>query len=124
MENLNDTIPAIEAIPQTDDAGRRTFFKTAAATAATVVIGGGLAEKASAQGTGPGGHIQVVVKEGNVRLDELHAALDVIINSLAPSGCSTCGLVGFDLSFLRGDPPLDQLRQFPGIQSGLITRAR
>jgi hypothetical protein len=41
---------------------------------------------------------------------------------MVPKGGCNCGLTGFDLSFLRGDPALTQLAHIPNIQGGLVTR--
>ncbi len=56
------------------------------------------------------GHIQIVVSEGKVTLEELHAALDQAIRHVVKGGCN-CGLTGFDISFLRGDPALTAMTE-------------
>jgi hypothetical protein len=67
------------------------------------------------------GHVQIVVSEGRVTLEELHKALDEAIRFVVPKGGCNCGLTGFDLSFLRGDPALGrELSNIPNIQAGLI----
>jgi hypothetical protein len=68
-------------------------------------------------------HLQIVVAEGKVTLEDLHAALDVAIREVVKGGCN-CGLTGFDLSFLRGDPELrlTELSNIPNIQGGVLTR--
>jgi hypothetical protein len=68
------------------------------------------------------GHVRVVVAEGKVTLEELHAALDVAIRHVVRGGCN-CGLTGFDFSFVRGDPALADLTKIPNIQGGVLTRA-
>ena len=67
-------------------------------------------------------HVKTVVTEGKVTLEDLHAALDQAIRHMVPKGGCNCGLTGFDLSFLRGDPALTQLAHIPNIQGGLVTR--
>jgi len=68
-------------------------------------------------------HVSIVVAEGKVTPEDLHAALDQVIRHMASmSGCRNCGLNGFDLSFLRGDPALSQLAQIPNIQAGVAVR--
>ncbi len=49
------------------------------------------------------GHLKIVVAEGKVTLEDLHAALDEAIKGVVHGGCN-CGLTGFDVTFLRGDP--------------------
>jgi hypothetical protein len=66
-------------------------------------------------------HVKIVVAEGKVTLEELHAALDQAIRHMVKGGCN-CGLTGFDLSFLRGDPALPELTKIPNIQAGLVVR--
>ncbi|HLK90385.1 MAG TPA: hypothetical protein VKZ18_10850 [Polyangia bacterium] len=70
----------------------------------------------------PNSHIKIVVTEGKVTLEELHKALDQAIHQVTRGGCN-CGLTGFDLSFLRGDPELAQLSKIPNIQGGIVTHA-
>lgn len=66
-------------------------------------------------------HVQIVVAEGRVTLEELHKALDVAIKQVVPRGGCNCGLTGFDLTFLRGDPALTKgLTSIPNIQGGVI----
>jgi hypothetical protein len=70
-------------------------------------------------------HVKIVVSEGKVTLEELHRALDLAIKHVVPKGGCNCGLTGFDLSFLRGDPVLDLgkgLAQIPNIQGGIVER--
>lgn len=66
-------------------------------------------------------HVKIVVAEGRVTLEDLHAALDLAIRHVG-GGCN-CGLTGFDLSFLRGDPAvkLNELNKIPNIQGGIVT---
>jgi len=68
-------------------------------------------------------HVKIVVAEGRVTLEDLHKALDVAIKQIVPRGGCNCGLTGFDLSFLRGDPELARgLAQVPNIQGAIIQR--
>lgn len=70
-------------------------------------------------------HVKIVVSEGKVTLEELHRALDLAIKHVVPKGGCNCGLTGFDISFLRGDPVLDLgkgLAQIPNIQGGIVER--
>jgi hypothetical protein len=66
-------------------------------------------------------HLQIVVAEGKVTMEDLHAALDHAIRLVVRGGCN-CGLTGFDLSFVRGDPALAELAKIPNIQAGILTR--
>ena len=62
--------------------------------------------------------LKIVVSEGKVTLEELHAALEQAIRHVVKGGCN-CGLTGFDLSFVRGDPAiaaLGELTKIPNIQ--------
>ena len=73
---------------------------------------------------GEAAHLRIVVAEGKVTLDDLHAALERAIKEVVKGGCN-CGLTGFDLSFVRGDPHLSglaELTQIPNIQGGILTR--
>jgi hypothetical protein len=66
-------------------------------------------------------HVKIVVTEGRVTLEDLHKALDLAIKQVVPHGGCNCGLTGFDLSFLRGDPGLSgELTQVPNIQGAMI----
>ena len=70
-------------------------------------------------------HLKIVVSEGKVTLEELHKALDVAIRGVVKGGCN-CGLTGFDVSFLRGDPAiasLSELHNIPNIQGGVLAKA-
>lgn len=69
-------------------------------------------------------HLKIVVSEGKVTLEDLHAALDQAIRHVVKGGCN-CGLTGFDVSFLRGGPalgPMAELNKIPNIQGGILTR--
>jgi hypothetical protein len=66
-------------------------------------------------------HVKIVVTEGKITLDELHKALDEAVRLVTKGGCN-CGLTGFDISFLRGDPELNQLTKIPNIQTAVVTR--
>jgi hypothetical protein len=56
------------------------------------------------------GHLKIVVAEGKVTLEDLHAALDQAVKGVVRGGCN-CGLTGFDVSFLRGDPAITGLAE-------------
>jgi hypothetical protein len=67
-------------------------------------------------------HLKIVVAEGKVTLEDLHAALDQAIRHVG-GGCN-CGLTGFDISFLRGDPALKSMTEFTkisNIQGAVLT---
>jgi hypothetical protein len=64
-------------------------------------------------------HVKIVVAEGKVTLENLHAALDLAIKHVVKGGCN-CGLTGFDVSFVRGDPALTELSKVPNIQGGVL----
>lgn len=69
------------------------------------------------------GHLKIVVAEGKVTMEDLHRALDVAIKGVVKGGCN-CGLTGFDVSFLRGDPALN-LKEVGGvanIQGAIMAR--
>ena len=68
-------------------------------------------------------HLRIVVAEGKVTLEDLHRALDVAIKEVVHGGCN-CGLTGFDVSFLRGDPAirLGEVANIPNIQGGVLSR--
>lgn len=66
-------------------------------------------------------HVKIVVEEGRVTMEDLHKALDVAVRKITKGGCN-CGLTGFDLSFLRGDPELNKtLAGVPNIKGGIVT---
>lgn len=65
-------------------------------------------------------HVKIVVSEGKVTLEDLHAALDRAVKHMVPRGGCNCGLTGFDLSFIHGDPGLSELHQVPNIQGGFV----
>jgi hypothetical protein len=66
-------------------------------------------------------HVKIVVAEGKVTLEELHLALDQAIKGVVRGGCN-CGLTGFDISFLRGDPAirLQDVANIPNIQGAVL----
>ncbi len=69
------------------------------------------------------GHLKIVVSEGKVTLDELHKALDQAVRQVTKGGCN-CGLTGFDVSFLRGDPAmlsLAEVSKVPNIQGAVFS---
>lgn len=69
-------------------------------------------------------HLRIVVTEGKVTMEDLHAALDQAIRHVVKGGCN-CGLTGFDVSFLRGDPEVSaitELTKIPNVQGGILTR--
>lgn len=66
-------------------------------------------------------HVKIVVAEGKVTLEDLHRALDQAIKHVVPRGGCNCGLTGFDLTFLRGDPALShELATIPNVNAGFI----
>jgi hypothetical protein len=66
-------------------------------------------------------HIKIVVSEGKVTLEELHKALDIAVAQMVPKGGCNCGLTGFDLSFLRGDPAIGRvLREVQHIEGAVL----
>jgi hypothetical protein len=68
-------------------------------------------------------HLKIVVHEGRVTLEDLHKALDVAISHMVPKGGCNCGLTGFDISFLRGDPAIGRaLAEVSNIQGGILER--
>ncbi len=67
------------------------------------------------------GHLSIVVQEGKVTMEDLHAALDQAVRHVVKGGCN-CGLTGFDLSFVRGDPILSDLAKIPNIRAGILAR--
>jgi hypothetical protein len=72
------------------------------------------------------GHLQIVVAEGKVTLEDLHAALDHAVKGVVKGGCN-CGLTGFDVSFLRGDPALSALSEtvkVANIQGAVFSRGQ
>ena len=66
-------------------------------------------------------HLQIVVSEGRVTLEDLHAALDHAVKGVVKGGCN-CGLTGFDVAFLLGDPEIAPLSvtNIPNIQGAVI----
>jgi hypothetical protein len=68
-------------------------------------------------------HVKIVVAEGKVTKEDLHKALDLALERVVPRGGCNCGLTGFDLSFLRGDPDFGAtLVNIPNIQGGILQR--
>jgi hypothetical protein len=68
-------------------------------------------------------HLKIVVQEGKVTLEDLHRALDVAVKQMVPRGGCNCGLTGFDLTFLRGDPEIGRLMvEVPNIQGVILDR--
>jgi hypothetical protein len=82
-----------------------------------------LEQGAGAKATLTNNHLQIVVAEGKVTLEDLHAALDQAIRIVVKGGCN-CGLTGFDISFLRGDPRIDvaEVSKVPNIQGAVFNR--
>jgi hypothetical protein len=68
-----------------------------------------------------GSHLRIVVNEGKVTIEELQKALEEAIQGVVHGGCN-CGLTGFDVSFIRGDPALAQVK-VPNIQGATLTRS-
>lgn len=55
-------------------------------------------------------------------MEDLHKALDVAVKGVVRGGCN-CGLTGFDVSFLRGDPEITGLAglgNVANIQGGIL----
>ena len=68
------------------------------------------------------GHVRIVVAEGKVTMEDLHKALEVAIKQVVKGGCN-CGLTGFDISFLRGNPELvKELAQIPNVHGAMFNR--
>jgi hypothetical protein len=68
-------------------------------------------------------HVKIVVHEGRVTLEDLHKALDLAVKHMVPKGGCNCGLTGFDISFLRGDPAISKvLTEVNHIQGGIVER--
>ncbi len=70
------------------------------------------------------GHLKIVVTEGKVTLEDLHSALDNALRHVVKGGCN-CGLTGFDVSFLRGDPAvlnLSEVTKVANIQGAVFTK--
>jgi hypothetical protein len=65
-------------------------------------------------------HVRIVVAEGKVTMEDLHAALDQAVRHVVKGGCN-CGLTGFDISFVRGDPAMAGLANIPNIQGAILT---
>lgn len=66
-------------------------------------------------------HVKIVVREGRVTLEELHKALDIAVKQMVPKGGCNCGLTGFDLTFLRGDPEISRaLSEVENIEGGIV----
>lgn len=71
-----------------------------------------------------GNHLTIVVAEGKVTMEQLHAALDQAVRHVVKGGCN-CGLTGFDVSFLRGDPALGaiaEVTKVPNVQGAVFTQ--
>lgn len=61
--------------------------------------------------------VQVTVQQG-IGLEDLQAMIGRIVTL---SGCTGCGLLGFDLHILGGDPELfKSLRPIEGVQSARV----
>ncbi len=68
----------------------------------------------------PSQRVRLVVRP-DIDSKLLHEALDRV---LGLAGCTQCGLNGFDLDIVRGDPIIEQARQAKGIESiALETRS-
>jgi hypothetical protein len=67
------------------------------------------------------GHLRIVVAEGKVTLEDLHKALEEAIKITVHGGCN-CGLTGFDVSFVRGDPALAGLGNIANIRGAIMSR--
>lgn len=67
-------------------------------------------------------HVKIVVEEGHVTMEDLHKALDLAVRQITKGGCN-CGLTGFDLTFLRGDPALNKaLGGVANIKGGIVAQ--
>jgi hypothetical protein len=67
-------------------------------------------------------HVKIVVEEGHVTMEDLHKALDLAVRQITKGGCN-CGLTGFDLTFLRGDPALNKaLGGVAKIKGGIVAQ--
>ncbi len=65
------------------------------------------------------GTVALTFKEG-VAIEDIHAAIDRLIDGIAPDGCTVCGLVGIDIVFRAGDPePYERIRPINEIDSVL-----
>jgi len=64
--------------------------------------------------------VKILVGE-KATLENLHAALDQAVKRFVPKGGCQCGLTGFYITFLGGDPALAHLTQIPNIQAGIVT---
>jgi hypothetical protein len=69
-----------------------------------------------------GSHLRIVVNEGKVTMQELVKALEEAVQGVVHGGCN-CGLTGFDVSFVRGDPALAQVGQIENIRGAQLTRS-
>lgn len=68
-------------------------------------------------------HVKIVVNEGRVTMEELHKALDLAVKQMVPKGGCNCGLTGFDLTFLRGDPEINRvMNEIPNIQGVILEK--
>jgi hypothetical protein len=68
-------------------------------------------------------HVKIVVNEGRVTMEDLHKALDLAVKQMVPKGGCNCGLTGFDLTFLRGDPEISKvLIEVPNIQGAILDK--
>lgn len=79
-------------------------MKTAVTTVAGLTLAATMTENAEAQTARKSGHITLVVSEGEITLQTLQTAVLGLLRTLKPGGCTGCGLVGFDINILRGDP--------------------
>ena len=74
---------------------------------------------AAAEARSAHSHVKIFVGE-KATLENLHAALDHAVKQFVPKGGCQCGLTGFDISFLKGDPAITHLTQIPNIEGGLV----
>lgn len=64
--------------------------------------------------------VRIVVEEGRVTMEDLHKALDQAVREITRGGCN-CGLTGFDLSFIGGDPALNKsLAGIANVKAGVV----
>lgn len=106
-----------------ENSARRDFFKSAFMTAAGVAVGSAfVAEGAEAQNTPNipmrSGHVHVLFSEGKVTSDSIAKSVAQIVTL---AGCANCGMVGFDIRFLGGDPVSFDTALLPAVQSIMVT---
>jgi hypothetical protein len=86
-------------------------------TAAGAAIATVASQPAEASGNVHTGQIQILFVEGKVSVDSLTSALSQIVHI---AGCPGCGMIGFDISFIRG-VEVQISSQLPAVQTILVT---